>query len=446
MSLRLQINLVLAFVIAFFVAALLVFQILDTRDSVHEETTAANTVATHLMREIATLYAQSSLPVVETSLQRLGHVRSTEITLRDLDGHVLYRSPPPTYKAGRFAPAWYAHLVQPAPMRSEMEFYDSTLTIDANASRAVLDGWDDTVTLAKVGVATLLAGNLLVFWLAGRAMKPFRTIVKGLQGMESGDYRTRLPDFRVSEARTIAHAFNRAAQSIEDNLDARREATEATLRAEHSRDLAAAVRERIEDERRQIARELHDETSQSITAIHSMALALARGGDGTDVKESETARLIADTAGRLYAAVHDLIPRLDAPELDELDLPETLGSRIAGWRHEHPDVAIDVRLSLPAEPLGGTCALAAYRIVQEAVSNALRHAGATRVVIAIDSTPTELHIIVRDDGRGLAAEWQRPGHFGVAGMRERAEALGGTLAVESPAEGGVRVSAILPLA
>ncbi|HEY0181124.1 MAG TPA: histidine kinase [Dokdonella sp.] len=445
MSLRTQINLLVASLVALFTVIVLVFQLVDTRRSVREETEAANVVATHLLTYFVDTYAQSSRPIVLYSLERLGRVRSTDITLRDAQGHEIYRSPPSPYKAGRNAPAWYAALVAPQPMHSELAFADSVLHIESNASRAVLDGWDDTVTLLELGLLVMVLGNLLVFWLVRRTTRPLQTIVRGLEQMQRGAYHTRLPEFRGAEAGAIARAFNRTAQAIEDNLDARREAMEAKLRLEQSRALAEAVQSRVEEERRQIAQELHDETGQSITAIRSMALALTRRVDGCDAAAREAAQLIADTAARMYAAMHELIPRLRPPSLDTLDLAAAVEELVAGWRRREPQVEMALAIGTLPERLGESYALAAYRIVQEATTNALRHAQARRVEIEIGIDGGELRATVCDDGRGLAPDWQRPGHYGVRGMRERARALGGDVDIENLASGGVRVAARLPL-
>lgn len=444
MSLRLKINLLLASVIVVFTLVVLVFQVLDTRRSVREETEAANKVATQLLGYFVNTYAQTSQPIVLESLERLGRVRSTEITLHDDDGGEIYHSPPSPYKAGRDAPRWYAALVSPAPMRNELRFYDSVLRIDSNASRAVLDGWDDTVTLLEFGVLALILGNLLVFWLVRRATQPFRMIERGLEDVERGAFHTRLPALAGAEAGNMARAFNRMAAAIEDNLDARREAMEAKLRLEQSRELAEAITSRVESERRQIAQELHDETGQSITAIRSIALTLVqRGGDDAT---REAARLIADTAGKLYDATHALIPRLRPPVLDNLELADAIEDQVRTWRREHPGIGIALALGDVPEGLGESFALAAYRIVQEAVTNALRHAQARRIEIALGVEAGALRIEIADDGRGLAPDWQRPGHFGLRGMHERARSLGGDLAVENRESGGVRVVARLPLA
>ena len=443
MSLRLQINLLLAGVIVVFTLTVLAFQIIDTRRSVREETEAANRVATHLLGFFVNTYAQTSTPIVLESLERLGRVRSSEIRLIDDNGREVYHSPPSPYKPGRNAPGWYSALVSPETMKSELRFYDSTLTIEANPSRAVLDGWDDTMTLLGFGALVFVIGNVLVFWLVRRSTQPFRVIEDGLVDVERGAFHTRLPSLAGAEAGKIALAFNRMAGAIEDNLNARAEAADARRRLEQSRELADVLQSRIEDERAHIARELHDETGQNLTAIRSLALSLARreGDDAT----RQTAQLIADTAAKLYAAMHELIPRLRPLTLDSFELAEAVTERVAEWRRLHPEIAFSLELgTLPAD-LGESYTLAAYRILQEAVTNALRHASASVLAIRIGSEDDALTLDVADDGRGLPQDWQRRGHFGVRGMHERARALGGEVTIENRDEGGTRVHARLPL-
>jgi two-component system sensor histidine kinase UhpB len=444
-SLRLQINLLLAGVIVAFTGAFLAFQLIDTRRSVREETEAANRVATHLLGYFANTYARSSTPIVLESLERLGRVRSTEITLRDDEGREVYHSPPATYKRGRDAPAWYSALVSPPPMKSEMRFYDSTLTIEGNASRAVLDGWDDTVTLLEFGAFAFALGNVLVFRLVRRATQPFRSIERGLAEVERGAFHTRLPPLAGAEAGRIARAFNRMAAAVEENLSARAEAADARLRLDESRELAGIVQSRIEEERAAIARELHDETSQSVTAIRSLALSLARRETSDVAAVREAAQLIADTAAKLHSAMHGLIPRLRPLALDALDLREAISERVGEWRQLHPEISFSLTVGALPEGLGESYALAVYRILQEAVTNALRHADAQRIGIRLESRADLLCLEVTDDGRGLADDWQRAGRFGVRGMRERARALGGEVEIGNRDDGGTRVFARLPL-
>jgi two-component system sensor histidine kinase UhpB len=443
--LRLQINLLIAILIAIFVAVLFTIQVNDTRNSVREEIEAGNRVATQLLSNFVLVYADTSRPVLVDFLIHLGRVRATDITLRDHDGSAIYTSPPSEYKAGREAPAWYAALVVPQPMKQRFETFDGVLEIEANPSRAILDGWDDAVRLLQLGALAFLFANVLVFALVRRATRPFAAIAGGLDELQRGAYHTRLPAFGDAEAGAIARAFNRMAQTIEDNLNARQEAIEAKLRLEQNRELADVVQTRVEEERREIARELHDETGQSVTAIKSLALSLTRRPDGCDESAKQTAQLIVDTASKLYAAMHDMIPRLRPLTLDSLGLADAVSEGVDEWRRQHADIQFTLELSELPEPLGASGTLAIYRILQEAVTNALRHAQAQRIDIALQTDAGALLLDICDDGRGLPADWQRPGHYGLRGMADRARALGGDVRVENRASGGVHVHASIPL-
>jgi len=93
----------------------------------------------------------------------------------------------------------------------------------------------------------------------------------------------------------------------------------------------------------------------------------------------------------------------------------------------------------------GELATAVYRIAQESLTNALRHAQAQQIALQLRVDPQQLVLEVRDDGRGLQQDWELTGHFGVIGMRERAESLGGTFTMQPVAGGGLHMRATLPL-
>ncbi len=260
------------------------------------------------------------------------------------------------------------------------------------------------------------------------------------------DYHTRLPALPGREAGSMAQAFNRMAQSIEDNMNARQEALEARSHLEDNRELTQFIQSRIEEERRDIARELHDELGQAVTAIKSMGLSIVRRDDRTDARSAEAARLIVDTADHLYDVMHSIIPRLRPLALDNLGLADALEDLVAGWQRHHPEMHFELSMTgLPDAP-GDSLKLAAYRIVQEAVTNALTHAGAQKIVISLHGSEQWLDLAVEDDGAGLAEGWaQKRGHHGVRGMRERAQALGGEVELAAREGGGTRVAARLPL-
>jgi two-component system sensor histidine kinase UhpB len=232
-------------------------------------------------------------------------------------------------------------------------------------------------------------------------------------------------------------------RTIEENLTARQEAIEAKLRLEQSRELADTVRARIEDERREIARELHDETGQSVTAIKSLALALVRRPESDETTRG-AAQLIVDTAGRLYAAMHGMIPRLRPLTLDSLGLADALREQVGEWRRQHPSIEIALELTeLPA--VGDTATVTVYRIVQESVTNALRHADARRIDIALHAEAETLRVTISDDGIGLPRDWQQAGHYGLRGIAERAQALGGVTQIGRREPRGTVVDVRLPL-
>lgn len=445
MKLRTRLNLVLTGVTAVFVAALVADQIRDTRSSIREEIEAANHVAVQVIGQLAVAYsAEGGEPAVAKLLEQLGHVRANEITLRNAAGELIYRSPPAVYKAGREAPAWFTRLLAPHPARQAYELSGGTqLMIEAQPSRAILDAWDDLTRLVILAAVMLIILASLAFWLVDRALAPFPVIVEGLERLIHGDLSYRLPPLSGAEARAIGSAFNRMAQAVADNVQAEREAREAQARLEERRELSLVVEQSVEEERRLIAHELHDEFGQSVTAIRSLAMAIAT--QSAEPGSAAAARLVCEEAARLYDAMHGLIPRLAPLALDTLGLAAALESLVRDWQQRHASPALSLRHQLPSD-LGTRVALAAYRVVQEGLVNAVRHAQATRVDIDVSAAAESLTVTVVDDGVGLPSEWPRPGHFGLRGLAERVENLGGTLRVHNVEPHGMCLSAAIPLA
>ena len=447
MKLRTRLNLVVAGLTAVFVAVIFNQELQNTRSSVREEIEAANGVASQLLGRLALIYSRTGgTDVVLEFLRQLGHIRANDILLRTPAGEILYASPPPTYKAGHEAPDWFAHLIAPQTAR---HIYllpgGDQLVIQAQASRAIVDAWDDITQLLVIAVVMLIIVNVLAFWLVERTLAPFPAIAAGLRRIQQGELDFRLPPLPGSEAGLLGAAFNRMAQGIKDTVAAERKARDAETRLEERREMALVVTQRVEEERRLIAHELHDEFGQSVTAIRSLALAIATQSAEQPMKDA--AQLISDEAARLYDAMHGLIPRLMPVSLDTLGLAETLENLTRDWQRRNPDIVLTLRHDLPAE-LGPSLTLAAYRVVQEGLINALRHSRATEIEINLQSNVTEaagnLVITVADNGVGLPAVWSRPGHFGLRGLTERVEHLRGQLTVRNGTPAGVILTATIP--
>lgn len=445
MSLRVKLHLLIVALTLVMVTTMVLLFVGDTRRSVGEEITASSRIAQQLLSRLILVGAQDGLDDIAEYLRGLGRVRSNDIVLQDGDGHTLYHSPEPTYKAGRSAPDWFAHWVQPTPQTRSIEVgRGGRLIIRSDASRAVLDGWDDMKWLLGVALLLFAAVNLIVHVVVGRAVAPFERILHGLREMEQGALHTRLPALSGREAGAMGAAFNHMAEAIETSLEARREAAESAARLAAQQELTRALHTRIEEERRALARELHDELGQQVTAIRSLALAIARRA-GEDAAMHNAVQALNATANQLYDNMHAMIPRLRPLALDSLGLIEAVADLIDDWRLRTTGIRFDTALAPLAGEPGDAVRIGAYRIVQEALSNAVRHARPARVSVRVAVDGGSLAIDVADDGIGLPDAPEHTGRFGLRGMHERAEALGGRLRITSARGAGCTVCVRIPL-
>jgi two-component system sensor histidine kinase UhpB len=440
-SLRLRLNLIVASLMTLFVAALFWLHVDDTRRSVHEEISGGNRVATQLLQRVSWIYQRSGPPALLEFLTQLGRVRANEITLSDAQGAVLYRSPPSPYKAGRFAPEWFTRLVAPPLQRQEIVFAGGRLVVEADPSRAILDGWDDLWKLAAMAASVLLVLNLGLFWLVGRTLAPLVRIEQALARIQAGDWASRLPALPGREAARMGAAVNRMAEALQGQLDDQKRAWAAERSLHDSRELAWQIEQHMEAERREIARELHDELGQSVTAIRSLAASLVQrlpAEPGLDAaamawrsQNRELAALIGAEASRLDDAMHSLIPRLAPLTLDAAGLVDALADLVAGARQREPGRRIELQLAPLPAGLGRELTLTAYRVAQEGLNNALRHSGAGHIIVSLGLHDGRLLVRVADDGRGLGeAGGASSSRYGLRGLRERVRAVGGELALQ----------------
>ena len=211
--------------------------------------------------------------------------------------------------------------------------------------------------------------------------------------------------------------------------------------------LAARMIHQHEDERRRLSRELHDETAQVFAAV-KLEMGLAREGAGADLQPRLDRALHLIDAGirSIRSLTNDLRPSL----LDELGLLPALRALVRDL-DARSDLAIgfDTPPALPA--LSREAELAIFRTLQEALVNVIRHANASRVDARLAVRDGQVELEVTDDGAGLPAgarleQFERDGHMGLAGMRERILSLGGTVVVGTAPAGGVRLVARVPTA
>lgn len=444
MSLRAKLQWLIAVLALVLIGTMMALFVADTRRSVGEEISASNRITQQLLRRLIMVGSQDGLASMADYLRDLGRVRSNDIALYDAAGVELYRSPPPTYKAGREAPEWFAAIVQPTPQTYAIDLVGGRLLITAEASRAVLDGWDDMLRLLAVALAIFVLGNVIVFAIVGRALAPLERVLRGLGEMQAGAFHTRLPPLPGREAAAMGEAFNRMAEGVESSLEARREAAASTARLGSQRELTQSLHARIEEERRSLARELHDELGQEVTAIRSLALAIAQRAAG-DIGMQDALHALTVTANRLYDSMHAMIPRLRPLALDTLGLADALADLVDDWKVRADDTVFELQATALIQEPTESVRIGAYRIAQEALSNAVRHARATCIIVRLGLHDGMLVIGVSDNGIGMSAASAHGGRFGLLGMRERAEALGGSLLVADTSGGGCAITARIPL-
>ncbi len=571
MSLRLRINLVISALMVAFIVAVGALIIDDTRRSIREEIEAGTKITVQLVS--AVIYAGHFYPSASTQrefllsfLNNLGRVRAHDIILEDGLGRVVYKSPESTYKAGRSAPDWFSRMVSPKTEPVALLLPGATLRIVPDASRSVLDAWDDLEALMMVAAGFFLLLIVLLFWLVGRSLQPLRTVLGGLSGMTQGRFDTRLPEFRAPEFASISRSFNRMAQALQDSvaenqrlaliakqssdaimiqdlagivtfwnpaaerlfgyrademlgrpattlasdaqsgqigrnletvrargvienqetqrvakdgrvldvalsaaplIDPQRDevigsivslrditehkhAVETERALRQNRELTQLIQKHVEEERRSLARELHDELGQCVTAIKTIGASIANRSRDSAPEIHESSRMIVQVAGRLYDAMHGIVRQLRPAALDNLGLRETLEEVVSALQSQHPAIEFRLETRGALDHLEEALNISAYRIVQECLTNVLRHAGASRAEVSVarvrDEGGDRLEIEVRDNGRGIGSpDSDAVPRYGILGMRERVQALAGSFTLDSQPGRGVRVRITLPV-
>lgn len=238
---------------------------------------------------------------------------------------------------------------------------------------------------------------------------------------------------RAHEARRALIERIRAEAKIADLLSLNRELSQRLILVQ-------------ENERRTLARELHDEFGQSCTAIRAEASYIvhagARDAEGVDA----SARRIDTTAEHLYGLVRDMLVRLHPPTLESLGLESTLQELCESWEAQ-TGIACGFFPHHVSSPVDASTSVAVYRLIQEALTNVARHADASQVRIELHpaADARSLELCIEDDGRGIPdIDTPRAG-FGLMGMRERVAALGGDIDFRNLPQRGLQIHARLPL-
>ena len=448
MSIRFRLNLLMVTLLSLALLAVVGAMIMSAGPRIQAENDSMMRLAKEFVETaVESLQGTSNpgerLAVLLDGLQDLRHVR-------------IYRAAQPPAPAvaesdGGGMPGWLARFAKPEQRIEVPVFVNGQdfgeLVIAPQASDESAEIWDSIVKFSVIGTVLTVATLLLMSLMIARLLKPIKTVGAALMELDEGKYDVAVAEAGPPEMADISAKLNRLA---------------ATLRVTtaENRRLAERIICIQDEERKDLARELHDELGPYLFAIRA----------GASTIKAEIEKDTADKA-KLVGSCATLLDRIETMQrtnrrvlqklrpigLEEIGLKAKLVSLVAMWRENHPEVDIDLDFSEATPERDETSNLTIYRIVQEGLTNAFRHADASAIEISIEpinphvnipvehrkgTRPPSLKVSVTDNGKGLA-EQVKP-NYGIAGMSERVWATGGDLRIVNRPGGGVTLEAWLP--
>ncbi|MBI1981229.1 MAG: sensor histidine kinase [Methylocystis sp.] len=344
---------------------------------------------------------------------------------------------------GAAAPAWFstgydrifgAHssIVRPLTVRQPET---GAIVVRADPDAAIRQAWRQISVIVSVAASMAICMCALAAVAIVHALAPTRAIVEGLRLLEQGQYGCRLNLLTNGEFRLIARAVNDLAERLAQTTAERAALTKRLFEVQ-------------EAERRALARDLHDEFGQCLTATLAFAGSIETAAAKIDAGVADEARSIARVAKRMMTTLRDALARLRSQDLEELGLEACLVQLAASWNAKAERKAVvHLRLLGDLADLPQAISTSLYRIAQECLTNAMRHGDAANVYLRIERAALEDELValtVEDDGGGDATRLAAASGHGILGIRERIAAFGGSLSISDAAR-GVRVVARLPL-
>jgi len=318
-----------------------------------------------------------------------------------------------------------------APLR--VRGLDWTLMAEIEQSEALAPVHE--LSLRILGIGTLIAGAFLIAaaWLARSVTRPVQALADGAARVGEGNFAHRLPVETTDEIGQLAASFNRMAETLERTTVSKRE-------LEH---LAGQLLTAQEDERRRIARELHDDITQRMAAVAIEAGQLERLPEAEAARRSQGLARIKEHMGRLSVDIHRMSRNLHPAILDDLGLVAAIEQECRGFfERGGPPVEFEHKGDLTA--LRPETQIVVYRLVQEALRNVEKHSQAESVQLRIDSNGG-VRLRINDDGCGFDSQslaWRRG--LGLTSMEERVRQMGGKLTLRSQLGKGTEIEVWLP--
>ncbi|HZZ68166.1 MAG TPA: histidine kinase [Phenylobacterium sp.] len=325
-----------------------------------------------------------------------------------------------TRSAGAPAPPWFGRLLGPSPAARQIAVPGHAAGFEAivlapTAEADVGAAWGEFTGIVTALTGSAAVGLILVYLVISAAFRPLRALADQFGRVGAGDYSGRVAERGPTELLGLQRGFNRMAGEL-------------AATTERNRLLGDQLLTLQEEERADIARDLHDDIGPHLFAVNMDAEMIAQLGEaGRHEGVTEHVRSIQAAVKHMQRQVRDLLSRLRPARITELGLNAAILDLVRFWSARRPDIAFNLTLLDEEAELPEATKDVVYRVVQEAANNAVRHGSpkTVRIALWIDADET-LSISVADDGTGHDAA-PTLGGLGLVGMRERVASVGGTL-------------------
>lgn len=310
------------------------------------------------------------------------------------------------------------------------------LTVTPNYGNELITLCQNLINLLAVSL-TILLMSFLIYRPVRNALAPSAAMLETLKCMEDGDLQARMPTFTLIELDRIGQGFNHLAERLQQ-----------TIRTQQR--LARHLLSAREEERLHLSRELHDEFGQYLTSLNAEASFALELADESVPALRPCAESISRTASHMMEVLQQILYRLRPVGLDEFGLSASLQQLVEHWKHRNRSTHFQLSIDESLDHLPDNVAVSLYRIVQESITNTIKHGQGSHLEIVLQKSGEIIHLQVRDDGRGgvspaFKEESRKSGGFGLLGMEERVLALGGTLRIQPLPPSGTVIDVRLPL-
>ena len=305
------------------------------------------------------------------------------------------------------------------------------IAVQFDAPTVIGQAWRDTSRIISILAITLLALCGLLCVAFHRILGPMSVIRAGLERLAVNDLSARLPSFELGELSAISTVFNQLAGSLEAAVSQRDTLLRQLLTLQ-------------EDERRDLARDLHDEFGQCLAAIGARAASIRQIAAPKCPELLEDCNSVTNIVQQMMLMLRGVLTRLRPPDLDECGLCASLRNLVAGW-NASGTTRFSIELDGEPDCLPSPTSTALYRVAQEAMTNAAKHARATMVSLRLTTRcGPDILLSVEDDG--ITGDGDiATGGLGILGIRERVSALGGVMSLRAREPRGLVLSVVLPM-